>query len=129
MVLIATFVSSVFHYTDNTVRIDDYPQQSVEFGRAMVAITWVQFTIFGVLGYVLFGRGRMLPAAACLAFYSVSGLLSPLHYTEGSWSEFDVFQHTFILTDAITGLGVLAFAGWLALAQRRSSAASEDRAG
>jgi hypothetical protein len=84
----------------------------------MVPLSWLALSAFAVLGYTLYRRGRWAPAAACLAVYSISGLISPLHYASGALSEFDTFQHLFILTDGIAGLAVLGFAAWLVLARQ-----------
>jgi hypothetical protein len=111
IILLAAVLSSIVHYTDNTIRFDSYPQDDPELvSRPMIPVSWVLFTAFGALGYVLFRRNRWWAAAACLAVYSISGLISPLHYLYGSLSEFDVAQHVFILTDGIAGLAVLGFA-------------------
>ena len=53
-------------------------------------------------------------------FYAVSGLISPLHGTEGAWSDFDLFQHFFIDTDFLCGVGVLGFVAWLVVRASRS---------
>lgn len=114
VVLAALFVSSVVHYTDNTIRYDAYAQDySGPITRPVVAVGWVLFTLLGVMGYVAYRRGRWAPAAWLIAAYSVSGLISPLHYTTVSPSSYDVLQHTFIVTDLLAGLAALGFAFWL----------------
>jgi hypothetical protein len=108
LVLIATFVSSVFHYTDNYVRFDQYPQgDPALIARPTIWIAWLAFTGIGILGYLLYRQGRARPAAVYLAIYSISGLVSPLHYLYGSLSDFDPLQHVFILTDGLLGAAVL----------------------
>jgi hypothetical protein len=119
VILLVAVVSSIFHYTDNYIRFDEYPQDEPELvTRPMVPLSWLALSAFAVLGYTLYRRGRWAPAAACLAVYSISGLISPLHYASGALSEFDTFQHLFILTDGIAGLAVLGFAAWLVLARQ-----------
>jgi hypothetical protein len=114
VLLIVAIVVSVFHYVDNFVRFDQYPQDEPELvTRPMIPIAWVVLTAFGVAGYVLCRRGRVGQAAACLAVYSVSGLIGPLHYTSGALDEFDAFQHVNIAADGLAGLAVLLFAVWL----------------
>ena len=121
VLLLATFVSSVVHYTDNYVRFDEYPPADDGFvTRPLIWQSWILFTAVGAVGYLLYRREHWFPAAACLAFYAVSGLISPLHYTEGAWSEFDLFQHFFIVTDFLCGVGVLGFAAWLVVHASRS---------
>jgi hypothetical protein len=114
VILLAAVLSSIGHYTDNTVRFDQYPQSDPELvSQPMIPLSWVLFTVVGAFGYVLFRRDRLVPAAACLAVYSISGLVGPVHYLYGSLSEFDALQHVFIATDGIAGLAVLAYAVWL----------------
>lgn len=115
VILVATVLSSVVHYTDNYVRFDRYPQDEPALvTRPLIWQSWIVFTVFAVAGYVFYRRGQRRRAAVCLAVYSVSGLVSPLHYLSGALSEFDALQHAFILTDGACGLAVLAFAVWTA---------------
>ena len=107
-------LSSVVHYTDNFIRYDQYPQDDPKLvARPTIPISWVVFTVFAWLGYRWFIEGRWRRAAGALAFYSISGLISPLHYTSGSLDEFDGLQHLLIVTDGIAGLLVIGFAFWL----------------
>src|SRR4051812_9280356 len=103
VILLAAFVASVGHYTDNYVRFDRYPPADDGFvGRPLIWQSWLLFTIAGVVGYVLYRRGRPVGAAFLLVVYAVAGLISPLHYTEGPVAGFDLVQHTFIIGDLIT---------------------------
>jgi hypothetical protein len=124
VILVAAVVSSVIHYTDNTIRFDQYPQnEPALITRPMIPVSWLAFTAFAIWGYVLYRRERWEAAAACLAVYSVSGLISPLHYTAAPLGEFDAFQHLLIVTDALTGVATVAFAGWLLMEGRGARAA------
>ena len=114
VILAATVVSSIVHYTDNYIRFDQYPQDEPELvTKPLIWQSWIVFTAFAVAGYVLYRHGQWRRAAGCLAIYSVSGLVSPLHYLSGALSEFDALQHVFILTDGLCGAAVLGFAIWL----------------
>jgi hypothetical protein len=125
VLLIALFISSIGHYTDNYIRFDRYPPADEGFvTRPLIWQSWLLFTAVGAAGYLLFRRGRALQAAGCLAVYSISGLISPLHYTEGALDRFDALQHTFILTDFVVAAAVLGFAVWLVLSASRASQAS-----
>src|SRR5688572_3795874 len=94
VILVATVLSSI----DNYVRFDEYPQDEPALvTKPLIWQSWLVFTALAVAGYVFHRRDQWRRAAACLAVYSLSGLISPLHYLSGAWSEFDALQHTFIL--------------------------------
>lgn len=113
-VVLTAFVVSVVHYTDNYVRFDEYPNDMPDtVTRPSIWQAWMVFTAFGVASWLLYDRGRRQLAAVCLAVYSVSGLIGPLHYTSGALSEFDVFQHFNIATDSLAGITCLVLAVWL----------------
>ena len=123
VILVAAVVSSIVHYTDNTIRFDQYPQDDPKLiTRAMIPLSWAAFVAFGAFGYVFFRRERWEAAAASLAVFSISGLISPLHYTSAPMSEFDGLQNTFIWTDFLTCVAVIAFAVWLGLTTRAARA-------
>lgn len=116
VLLLTTLVVSVVHYTDNTVRWSDYEQgQGGPVTRGMVPLSWVAFTAAGVGGYLAFRRRRWGLAAGLLGACSVSGLISPAHYTTVAPSDFSGFQNAFVALDTLTGVAVLGFAVWLAL--------------
>jgi hypothetical protein len=109
--LVVSVVVSAIHYTDNTIRFDAYPQAEPHLVyQPMIPLSWVLFTAAGVLGYRAYRRGRYRAAAGLLALYSVSGLISPLHYLAAPPGDFDAAQNLFIAGDAVVGLAVLAFA-------------------
>jgi hypothetical protein len=115
VVLVAAFIVSVVHYTDNYVRFDEYPNDMPDLvTRPSIPAAWVVFTGFAIAAYVFYEQGQRGRAAICLAVYSVSGLIGPLHYTSGALSEFDAFQHFNIATDSVAGVACLAMAVWLA---------------
>ena len=120
VLLVAAVLESLVHYTDNTLRYDDYTvaDPSILGGlvkRWVIPTSWVLFTVAAVLGYRAFREGRRVEAAAWLGAYSVSGLISVLHYTDISVDDLSAFQNTFVFADVVLGVLVLAFALWLAL--------------
>jgi len=107
---------SVVHYTDNTLRFDDYPPGDDGWlNPPLVVFFWALFTAAGLFGLALYRRRQYLSAAALFVFCSVGGLISPLHYTEGQLHDFDAFQHVNITLDFIAGLALFSFAVWIAL--------------
>jgi hypothetical protein len=125
-ILLVAGTASVFHYVDNYVRFEQYPQPEPKLiTQGLVWQGWLIFTAFGVAGYLLYLRGGRAAAGACLAVYSVSGLIGWLHYTGGPISAFDAFQHANIVIDGLAGIAVLV----LAVAVARSGEATSSRRG
>jgi hypothetical protein len=119
VLLVAAIVESLIHYTDNTVRYDDYsaPDPSVVGSlvtRWMIPISWVLFTVAAVIGYRRFRQHRWPQAAAWIGVYSVSGLVSVFHFVDISPSELTAFQNTFVWLDILLGVLLLGFAVWTA---------------
>ena len=119
ILLIAAVVESFVHYADNTIRYDDYTSDDPSLpGRLitqwLIPVSWVLFTVAAVVGYRRFRDGRRPESAAWLGAYSVSGLISLLHYVDISMSDLSAFQNTFVFLDVVLGALVLAFAGWTA---------------
>lgn len=122
-------VESFVHYTDNTLRYDDYTVSDPSLvpslvTRWMIPVSWVLFTAAALIGYRRFRQGRWPQAAAWIGAYSASGLVSALHYVDISLSDLSAFQNTFVFLDVILGALVLAFAVWTAL---RAPAWSAER--
>jgi hypothetical protein len=120
VLLAAAIVESFVHYTDNTLRYDDYvsddpPLVSSLITQWVIPISWVLFTAAAIVGYRHFRAGRWPQAAAWLGAYSVSGLISLAHYIDISPSDLSTFQNTFVALDVVLGALVLAFAVWTAL--------------
>lgn len=132
VLLAVTIVESAIHYADNTIRYDDYTvaDPSILGGLVkqwVIPISWVLFTIAGLVGYRRFKEGDHPHAAAYLGAYSVSGLISVLHYTDISLDDLSAFQNTFVFLDVALGAAILAFAVWTAMGKAHSprSAAPE----
>jgi hypothetical protein len=120
VLLVVAVLESLVHYADNTVRYDDYTVPDPSFLGGLVKqwvipVSWVLFTAAAVIGYRRFREGRWGEAAAWLGAYSVSGLISVLHYTDISPADLSAFQNTFVFADVVLGALVLAFAVWLAV--------------
>jgi hypothetical protein len=114
LILIASIISTSFHYTDNALFVDIYPEPE-SFTTAGVFITWAILTLIGLAGYWLYTKEKIWASYLCLAIYSTTGLFSPAHYFYGPMSAFSLKMHTFIWTDAVTGALVLGFVLWSAL--------------
>ena len=120
VLLVVAIAESFVHYLDNTVRWDDYTVEDPSpvgswITQWMIPVSWVLFTIAGVVGYRRFREGRFPQAAALLGAYSGSGLISLLHYVDIDLDDLSAFQNTFVFADVALGTAILGFAIWTAL--------------
>ena len=126
ILMAVSIVVSIVHYADNYLRFDRYAltPNGLVTEPLVIPTAWLVFTVIGVLGYVMYTRRRWWQAVACLAVYSLSGLVSVGHYTEGPPSAFNAVQNVLIVTDLLAGLGIVAFALWLMLARATTAGAT-----
>jgi hypothetical protein len=119
LVVGASVAVTAFHFTDNYVSIETYPQPDWVSG-AVVLISWPIFTAVGIAGYLLYRRGQFALANGFLLAYSYTGLSSLGHLLSGSPDEFTARGLTSVLLDGVAGGAVLALAIWSILAHRRA---------
>jgi hypothetical protein len=120
LVVLASVVLTAFHFTDNLVSIDTYPQPDW-VTEAVVVVAWLVLTSFGVAGYLLYRRGQFGLADPFLLAYSYTGLSSLGHFFSGSPDEFTTRGLVSVLIDGAAGTAVLAVAVWAILAHRRAA--------
>ncbi|WET78945.1 hypothetical protein P3102_33715 [Amycolatopsis sp. QT-25] len=116
LILASTLLSTTLHYAHNGLRAADYPQAegvSVELTAALVVVAYVLFTVFGVLGYRDYLRGRHWRALAFLMIYSLSGLASLEHFLIDV-PRIPAFWFATIYTDTAAALALWAFVTWAA---------------
>lgn len=118
LVVMASVLLTAFHFTDNYVSIETYPQPDWVTG-AVVLVAWPLLTALGVAGYLLYRQGRLAGAHACLFAYSYTGLSSLGHFLSGSPGEFTTRGLVSVLIDGVAGAAVLAVTVWSILALRR----------
>ena len=97
------------------------PTSGLSPSAGVVLGSWFVFTAFGVAGLVLFARRRVGAAAACLAAYSVSGLVGFGHYTVPGATGMPWWRQAHIVADIACGVAVLGFAFWSARRLRPQS--------
>jgi hypothetical protein len=114
--LVAVAVS-VVHYADNYVNYDSYPQPDggPAPSRSLIAVSWFVFTAVAALGIRNHRRGADVPAAVCLAVYSLSGLVG-------------LGRQAHVVADIILGAALLflAVAVWRSRGRRPSSSLDPD---
>jgi hypothetical protein len=116
-VVLASVVVTAFHFTDNYVSIETYPQPGW-VSETSVLVSWPLLTAFGVAGYLLYRRGLFAVANACLLVYAYTGISSLGHFLSGSPDEFTTRGLVSVLADGVAGFAVLAVAVWSILAHR-----------
>jgi hypothetical protein len=127
-VVAASTILTAFHFADNYLSIETYPQPDWVTGAA-VLISWPVFTAFGVVGYLLYRQGRFATAHAFLIAYSYTGLSSLGHFLSGSPDEFTTRGLISVLIDGVAGSAVLAVALWSIIARRRRQRPAARHAG
>lgn len=110
-ILVASLASTAFHFTDNYLYFDHYPQPEwiTPFG---IIRSWFIWTAFGIAGYWLYKNQRFWLAYICLVIYATCGISSIAHYFYGALPEFSPKMHLLILTDGVTGASILGFVLW-----------------
>ena len=120
-VVLASIVLTAFHFTDNYVSIETYPQPGW-VTKTVVLVSWPLLTSLGVIGYLLLRRGLFTVAHGFLLAYSYTGLSSLGHFLSGSPDEFTTRGLVSVLVDGVAGTAVLAVTVWSILARRRHPA-------
>ena len=121
LVVLVSVMMTTFHFTDNYVSIDTYPQPDW-VTKAVVLAAWPLLTSFGIAGYWFYRRDRLPLAHAFLFAYSYTGLSSLGHFLSGSPDEFTTRGLISVLIDGAAGSAVLAVTLWSILARRRGAA-------
>jgi hypothetical protein len=132
--VVVTIAESFVHYADNTARYDDYTPPDPSFPGSLVQqwvipVSWVLFTVAGVVGYRRYRDGQRRKAAPWIGAYSASGLISVLHYTDISMDDLSAFQNTFVFLDVALGVALLTFALWTAWRATPAAASEGVRSG
>jgi hypothetical protein len=114
---------SIVHYIDNFANYADYPDPASgpAPSRTVIGVAWFVFTAFGAAGLVLFARRRIPAALACLAVYSISGLVGLGHYTVPGATDMPWWRQLHVVTDIACGVAILAFAFWALRRHRAQS--------
>ena len=121
LVVGASIGLTLFHFTDNYVSIETYPQPEWVTGPVVI-VSWLLFSAVGLLGYLLYRARRFGAANAALLVYAYAGLSSLGHFVSGSPDEFTTRGLISVLADGLAGSAVLALALWSIAARRRAPA-------
>jgi hypothetical protein len=117
ILLIACIVSTAIHFTDNYLYIEQYPEPDW-ITPSSVYLSWLVWTVIGIVGYWLYKHQQFWFAYLCLVLYSFCGLDSLGHYLYGAMSQFSLKMHLLIVMDGIAGAAILGFTLWSSLIVR-----------
>lgn len=114
-------VVSVVHYTDNYFNYSDFPQSESlpDPPKTLVGAAWFVYTGVGLVGYWLYRSGEERIAAACIAFYSISGLVGLGHYGAEGMIDEPWWRQSHVVADVLLGVAVLAVAWRIARESRQ----------
>ncbi|MCE7002589.1 hypothetical protein LWC34_07055 [Kibdelosporangium philippinense] len=125
-IVAGSVISTALHYTHNYLKIEQYPQpSSISNATTQLAIVilWPLLTAIGLTGYILYTRGRLWGARACLLVYSLTGLVTLAHFMVGV-PDVPWYWFITIFTDALAGLALWAFVFWSAINERTRATAA-----
>ncbi|GAB6259972.1 hypothetical protein [Photobacterium sp. R1] len=104
-ILLATVVSSIFHYVDNIMFFANYPEP-VWIQPRMIDLFWFAMTPLAPLGYQQVKRGHCHISAFLLITYGLCNMLTLGHYNFAPLSHISTKIHLLILFEALMG-GIL----------------------
>ena len=101
--------ASFIHHLHNAVYLHAYPNlpQSLSVARVMAA--WAATTLVGVVGYLLWQRGRRLAGLILLALYGALGLLGLAHYWRAPFGSHSCAMNATIGFEVATASCLLVF--------------------
>jgi hypothetical protein len=108
LLLVLNVVASVVHYVDNIARWAVYPEPAWDNARLTDAF-WFVMTPVGVLAYVLYRRGKKLPAFALEYLYGAMNLVVLGHYLFAWPWEISLVVNATILAEAATAFWLIGY--------------------
>lgn len=111
-ILAFSVLSTAAHYSHNFAEMDSYPGGGPVV-QVLIVLSWPLLTAIGLYGYRLYAQGRTRDAHVPLLIYSLTGLITPLHFVYGS-PDIAAFWYATIFTDFLAGASIVAFVLWSA---------------
>jgi len=112
VILAFSILSTAGHYSHNFVEMDSYPGGGPVI-QVLIVLSWPLLTAIGLYGSRLYKQGRLRDAHVHLLIYSLTGLITPLHFVYGS-PDIAPFWYATIFTDFLAGAWIVAFVAWSA---------------
>ena len=95
------FAASLLHFAHNAEYLTDYPNLPAWLSRSQVYVAWLCITAVGVLGYILYRRGRQLAGFAVLAVYAALGFDGLLHYSRAPFTTHTMTMNLTIWSEVV----------------------------
>jgi len=99
--------ASLLHFAHNAEYLADYPNLPASFTRLQIYLAWCAIGAVGVLGYVLFQRGKRLVGLSVLAVYAALGFDGFLHYTRAPFAAHTTMMNVTIVLEAVAAGALL----------------------
>ena len=100
--------ASLIHHVHNAVYLHSYPNLPQSLSVTRVLAEWAATALVGVVGYLLWQRGRGVAGLAVLAFYAALGLLGLAHYGLAPFSAHSLAMNATIGFEVATAFCLLA---------------------
>src|SRR5215469_16104699 len=92
--------ASFLHFAHNAEYLARYPNLPGSWSRADVYLAWCVVSVVGILGYVIYLRGRRLMGLSLLALYASLGFAALLHYTRAPFGHHTTMMNATIWAEA-----------------------------
>jgi hypothetical protein len=99
--------ASLLHFAHNAEYLDAYPNLPVWLTRADVYLAWCGLAALGIVGYVLYRRGRQLAGLCLLGLHAAFGFDGLLHYTRAPFEAHSSMMNFTIWFEAVTAFVLL----------------------
>lgn len=115
--LVLYAAASALHFAHNAEYLSDYPNLPAGFTRPGIYLAWAGLASIGVVGLVLYRRGREVVGLLLLGLYAVFGFDGLLHYTRAPFDAHTGVMN-FTIWFEVVAAAALLFAVALAIVKR-----------
>jgi len=121
--LIFYAAASLLHFAHNAEYLAQYPNLPSSWSRADIYIAWCCVTTLGVVGYLLYRRGKRAVGLTFLALYAVLGFGGLLHYTRAPLAHHSSMMNVTIWTEVVAAALLLMNVAMVAARGTKANAA------
>jgi hypothetical protein len=103
--LLVTYCAASFlHFVHNAEYLADYPNLPSWLSRSQIYLAWLAILAIGILGYVLYRRGKYLIGLALLAVYAGLGFDGLLHYARAPFTAHTTAMNVTIWSEVVAAV-------------------------